>query len=80
LHLEILYNSGRVLLFLGLNLGAKLNFESTFNHKRMVSKTRKFNRNRKKSIESLITKESILNSFLLEECTETGINFDDKRI
>jgi len=80
LHLEILYNSGRVLLFLGLNLGAKLNFESTFNHKRMVSKTRKFNRNRKKSIESLITKESILNSFLLEECTETGINFDDKKI
>lgn len=80
LYLEILYNSGRILLFMGLNSGAKLNFESLINHKKTISKTRKFNRDRKKYIKSIITKESLLNSFLLDECTETGTNFFNEEI
>jgi len=80
LYLEILYNSGRILLFMGLNSGAKLNFESLINHKKTISKTRKFNRDRKKSIKSIITKESLLNSFLLDECIEKGTNFFNEEI
>ena len=70
LSLEILYNSGRILLFLGIDSLAKINFDSVLKKKKTVSGTRKFNRIRKKSLELNIKQESYFNSLFLEECTE----------
>jgi hypothetical protein len=65
LDLEILYNSARILLFLGINYRAKTDFETVFKIKKTVSKSRKFNRNNKKYKESLEL-ETEINLFLFE--------------
>jgi hypothetical protein len=65
LDLEILYNSARILLFLGINYRAKTDFETVFKIKKSVSKSRKFNRNNKKYKES-IELETEINLFLFE--------------
>ena len=65
LDLEILYNSARILLFLGINNMAKTDFETVFKIKKTVSKSRKFNRNNKKYKES-IELETEINLFLFE--------------
>lgn len=68
LNLEILYNSGRILLFLGINSRANINFEVVFKHKKTVSNARKFNRNRKKRQELILQKEVLLSSLFLADC------------
>lgn len=79
LKLELLYNSGRILLFLGFNSLAKINFDSVFENKNTISKTRKFTRCRKKHFEPNIKHEAYFNSLFLEECIESKLtNINDR--
>ena len=78
LNLEILYNSGRILLFLGINLRANINFEVIFKYKKTVSNARKLNRNRRKHQESILQKEAVLNSLFLEDCIGNTFDFNQE--
>ena len=67
---EILYNSGRILLFLDLNKKSKINFGSIFKFKKTLSKTRKFCRRSKNYIDLIVQKEALFNYLFLNECIE----------
>jgi hypothetical protein len=66
--MEGLYNSGRILLFLGIHTKAKINFASIFELKKTISTVKKFKRNRKKFIKFALKKEAQFNSIFLDEC------------
>lgn len=68
LEMEGLYNSGRILLFLGIHTKAKINFASIFELKKTISTVKKFKRNRKKFIKFALKKEAQFNSIFLDEC------------
>ena len=80
LNLETLYNSGRILLFLGIHNKAKVNFKSIFELKKTVSTVKKFKRNRKNFMKFAIIKEAHFNSFILDECGDMNSNFINSRM
>jgi hypothetical protein len=80
LNLETLYNSGRILLFLGIHNKAKVNFTSIFELKKTVSTVKKFKRNRKNFMKFGIKKEAQFNSLLLDECVGMNSSFINSRM
>jgi hypothetical protein len=80
LNLETLYNSGRILLFLGIHNKAKVNFKSIFELKKTVSTVKKFKRNRENFMKFAIKKEAHFNSLLLDECGGMNSNLINSRM
>ena len=79
LDLEVTYNSGRILLFLGIYSKAKINFKSIFEVKKTISGAKKFKRHRGKFIKFAVKKEAQFNSIFLGECsnvTSNSTNFE----